>query len=108
MERIDASLSHLHVNQHPVSCVLITFHSLSVKEVVEDSSKRLDLINRLEFGHFLVLIKLTLVLTDLLASLIEANCASTHYNVTTVGIPSHTLFCTALRSPYVRIRIESS
>jgi hypothetical protein len=56
---------------------------ISVKKVVKDTSKRLNLIDRLKFRHFFVLIKLLLVLTDVPTAIriivpdqISANCVS--------------------------------
>lgn len=75
-------ISHLHHDQHSVSCGLIIFF-ISVKKVVEETSKRLDLVDWLKLGHFFVLIKLLLVLTDISRAIgivtpyqISTNCVS--------------------------------
>jgi len=62
VEWIQACLAHLHTDQHSISGGLIIFDSLGVEKAVKDTAKCINFIDRLDFCHFFVLIKLSLVL----------------------------------------------
>lgn len=61
IERVQVGLGNLHADQNFVIGVVLTLHIFHLKEVVEDSSQGLHLVDRLQFGHVFVLLALFMV-----------------------------------------------